>query len=137
MKTSLRNDGLEWWKTTSGKRSTVAKTTEFRHHSFYSDFDADITRNSNFSGKVISKNNSTCENAVVRKQGSCTLRVISTRKVDSVACFKHNMWSKIFRTSNFYIIFIFSNRVLYDHFSIFQWLFKSHVFIHNLMIFYF
>ena len=57
MWTSLRNDGLEWWKTTSGKRNTVAKTTEFRHHRFYSDFDADVTRNSNFSGKGISKNN--------------------------------------------------------------------------------
>ena len=34
---------------------------------FYSDFDADITRDSNFSGKGISKNNSTCENAVARK----------------------------------------------------------------------
>ena len=58
---------LEWWKTTSGKRNTVAKTTEFRHHRFYSDFDADVTRNSKFSGKGISKNNSTCENAVARK----------------------------------------------------------------------
>ena len=67
MWTSLRNDGLEWWKTTSGKRNTVAKATEFRHHRFYSDFDTDIARNSNFSGKGISKNNSTCENAVARR----------------------------------------------------------------------
>ena len=58
---------LKWRKTTSGKRNTVAKTTEFRHHRFYSDFDADVTRNSKFSGKGISKNNSTCENAVSRK----------------------------------------------------------------------
>ena len=29
--------------------------------------DADVTRNGNFSGKGISKNNSTCENAVARK----------------------------------------------------------------------
>ena len=58
---------LEWWKTTSEKQNTVAKTTEFRQHRFYSDFDADVTRNSKFSGKGISKNNSTCENAVARK----------------------------------------------------------------------
>ena len=62
------NQFEELWigmKTTSGKQNTVAKTTEFRHHRFYSDFDADITRNSKFSG--ISKNNSTCKNAVARK----------------------------------------------------------------------
>ena len=40
--------------------------------------DADVTRNSNFSGKGISKNNSTCENAVARKEGSCTLRVMGS-----------------------------------------------------------
>ena len=54
-------------ETTTGKLNTVAKTMEFRHLRFYSDFDADVTRNSKFSGKGISKNNSTCENAVAQK----------------------------------------------------------------------
>ena len=63
---------------TTGKRNTIAKTTEFRHHRFYSDFDTDVTRNSDFSGKGICKNNSTCENAVARKWGSCTLRVMGS-----------------------------------------------------------
>ena len=34
---------------------------------FYSDFNADVTRKTNFSGKGISKNNPTCKNAVARK----------------------------------------------------------------------
>ena len=58
------NDGK---RQVPGKQKTVAKTTEFRQHRFYSDFDADVTRNSNFSGRGMSKNNSTCENAVARK----------------------------------------------------------------------
>ena len=45
---------------------------------FYSDFDADVNGNSNFSGKGVSKNNLTCENAVARKHGSFTLRVIGS-----------------------------------------------------------
>ena len=42
---------------------------------------------------------------------------LSTRKVDSVACFKQCGVS-VLGTSNFYIIFKLSNRVLYDPFSI-------------------
>ena len=34
---------------------------------FYADFDADVTRNSNISGKGVSKNNPTGENAVAQK----------------------------------------------------------------------
>ena len=45
---------------------------------FYLDFDADENGNSNFSRKGISKNNLTCGNAVARKHGSFTLRVISS-----------------------------------------------------------
>ena len=43
-----------------------------------SDFDADETSNSNFSGKGISKNSRTYVNAVAQKQGSCTLRVMGS-----------------------------------------------------------
>ena len=49
------------------KKEYSSKTTEFRQHLFYSDFDADVTRNSNCSGKGISKNSPSCENAVARK----------------------------------------------------------------------
>ena len=61
----------EWWigmmENDKWKTEYSSKTMEFRKHLFYSDFDADVTRNSNWSGKGISKNNSTYENAVARK----------------------------------------------------------------------
>lgn len=46
---------------TSGKRNTVAKTTEFGRHVFYSDFDADVNGNKHSSRRGLSKNNLTCE----------------------------------------------------------------------------
>ena len=52
------NDGFQWWKTTSAKRNT-----EFGHHFVKIwDFDANITGNSNFRGKGLSKNNPSYEN---------------------------------------------------------------------------
>ena len=44
---------------------------------------------------------------------------LSTRKLDSVACFKHNIWCKIFRDQELFTSFscVFS-KVLYDHFKI-------------------
>ena len=50
------------WKTEYNSKNKVVSPPFF-----YADFDADVTRNSNLSGKGVSKNNSTWKNAVARK----------------------------------------------------------------------
>ena len=55
--------------------------------------------------------NAICPKYKRETEGGCTFAVsasrlwnnvpLSTRKVDSVACFKQNMWSKIFRSAIF------------------------------------
>ena len=57
------------WNDGNDQRKTeyISKNNGVSPSYFYSDLDADETRNSNFSGKGISKNNPTCENAFAQK----------------------------------------------------------------------
>ena len=74
-----------------------ARTELGRHFIFnFRTFDVDVIGNPNFWGKVLSKNNSTCENAITRICGHWMLQVMGSRYTRNF--WKYRLQNKAFAT---------------------------------------